>query len=205
MLYLYFLLKGLITGITIAAIGGPVGLLCIRQSVQHGASFGIALGFGAALADALFGSIAGFGLTMISNVLLRYQMQVNILGCFFLLYLGITTLLEKVQSTSITTKKDNLIQTAATAFLITLTNPATILFFTAISVSLGIGLNNYIAATTMVCGIFCGSVLWFTGIAYASAILHTKITPSQLNIINKIFGCCLIIFGLSVGIKALMM
>lgn len=202
----YFFYKGLLTGATIAAIGGPVGILCIRRSITEGLLAGVAIGFGAALADALFGSIAGFGLTFVSNFLLQHQKIISLIGGLFLLYLGIVTFVEPVHITSQnipTMKKEGIFKYLVASFFITLTNPATILFFTAISVSLGVGLNTYLSSIFMVSGIFVGSLLWFTLLALVVSTFRANITLQRLTLLNKIFGLGLIIFGCYVAIKAL--
>jgi len=61
------LLTGITTGFVIAMAVGPIGILCIRQTLAHGLAAGLATGLGAAFADAAFGSIAAFGLTTISD------------------------------------------------------------------------------------------------------------------------------------------
>lgn len=63
------LLHGLILGISIAAPVGPIGVLCIRRTIADGHLIGLVSGFGAATADALYGVIAGFGLTLITTCL----------------------------------------------------------------------------------------------------------------------------------------
>lgn len=204
--YFYFFIKGLITGITIATIGGPVGILCVRRTLSQGISSGVALGIGAALADALFGSISGFGLTAISDFLTHHKQIINIIGSCFLIILGITTFFESTQKTVVSSSglKKDFLKNLSTSFFITITNPATIIFFAAISVSLGIGLNNYTAASTMVSGIFFGSLIWFSSLSMFVSLFKTKITENQLLFINKIFGLGLLGFGLFVGLKNLL-
>src|ERR1700692_2660715 len=83
------LLKGVLVGIIIAVPAGPVGVLCIRRTIFHGQLAGFLSGLGAATADAVFGIIAGFGLTVISDVLLDYQNWLRVGGAAFLLYVGV--------------------------------------------------------------------------------------------------------------------
>ena len=64
-----FLLRGLLIGFSIAAPVGPIGVLCIRRTLADGRVSGLVSGLGAATADAVYGSIAGFGLAFISNFL----------------------------------------------------------------------------------------------------------------------------------------
>jgi threonine/homoserine/homoserine lactone efflux protein len=63
------LFKGIAIGLSIAAPVGPIGVLCIRRSLADGRQVGLATGMGAATADAVYGSIAGFGLTAVSGFL----------------------------------------------------------------------------------------------------------------------------------------
>src|SRR5436853_7049958 len=89
-MWLALLLKGVLVGIIIAIPAGPVGVLCIRRTIFHGRLAGFISGLGAASADAMFGIIAAFGLTFISELLLDYQGWLRLVGAGFLLYIGIS-------------------------------------------------------------------------------------------------------------------
>jgi threonine/homoserine/homoserine lactone efflux protein len=84
-----FLLKGFVIGVSIAAPIGPISMLCIRRTLAEGRLFGIVSGLGGASADAVFGCIAGFGLTFISNIMIDQQAWLRLIGGVFLCYLGI--------------------------------------------------------------------------------------------------------------------
>ena len=90
---LNFLLKGLVVGLSIAAPVGPIGLLCIRRSLEQGRVVGLATGLGAATADAAYGCIAGFGLTAVSGFLLAHVSLLRVGGGAALCYLGVRTFL----------------------------------------------------------------------------------------------------------------
>ena len=62
-----FLLKGIAVGIVIAVPVGPVGVMCVRRTILEGKRAGFVSGLGAATADALFGCVAAFGLTFVSD------------------------------------------------------------------------------------------------------------------------------------------
>src|SRR5207245_10720947 len=64
-----FLLKGMLVGVVIALPAGPVGVLCIRRTIFHGRIAGFISELGPASADAMFGLIAAFGLTVCSQFL----------------------------------------------------------------------------------------------------------------------------------------
>jgi threonine/homoserine/homoserine lactone efflux protein len=89
---LVFFLKGVAVGMVIAVPVGPVGVLCVRRTIFEGSLFGFVSGLGAASADTIFGIIAGFGLTVIADLLLDYQEWLRGVGGVFLLYLGAAAL-----------------------------------------------------------------------------------------------------------------
>lgn len=85
------LMKGIILGFSIAAPVGPIGVLCIKKTLSQGRAYGFIAGLGAATADAIYGCIAAFGLTIITQFLLRQSNWINLIGAVFLLYLAYIT------------------------------------------------------------------------------------------------------------------
>jgi threonine/homoserine/homoserine lactone efflux protein len=79
------LVRGLLIGVSIAAPVGPIGVLCIRRTLNEGRLIGLATGLGAASADAIYGLIAGFGLSLI-NLLLGQSSIIRLVGGLFLCY-----------------------------------------------------------------------------------------------------------------------
>ncbi len=57
-------LKGFLVGFLIAMPVGPIGVLCIQRTLHKGKLHGMVSGLGAATADAIYGFIAAFGLTV---------------------------------------------------------------------------------------------------------------------------------------------
>ena len=66
--------RGLILGFAIAAPVGPIGLLCIQRTLNQGRLVGLLSGLGAATADAIYGAIAAFGLSLLTGFLVEQQM-----------------------------------------------------------------------------------------------------------------------------------
>lgn len=66
-------LKGVVIGLSMAVPVGPIGILCIRRILVEGRVAGLVSGLGVAIADMVYGSIAGFGLTLISDFLITQQ------------------------------------------------------------------------------------------------------------------------------------
>ena len=77
---LFYFLKGLVIGFSVAAPVGPIGILCINRTLSKGRLHGFVSGLGAATADALYGCIAAFGLTFITTFLLTQKIWLQLIG-----------------------------------------------------------------------------------------------------------------------------
>ncbi len=90
---LFALWKRIVLGLSIAAPVGPIGIRCIRRTIALSRLHGFLSGLGAATADALYGFAAGFGLTLVMNMLLEQKLWLQAAGGIFLCYLGVRTIL----------------------------------------------------------------------------------------------------------------
>lgn len=193
-------LKGLIIGFAIAAPVGPIGILCIQRSLHDGFKVGLMTGMGAALADGTYGLIAGFGLTAVSAMLINHQFWIRVIGGVFLLYLGIKLVFTPPREKSTTANFDKSpLHACGTTYLLTLTNPATILSFVAVFAGLGLGTVNpdFNHALILVLGITIGSAAWWLllsgGVAF---ILHKRVSSTFMRAVNRISGGIILCFGL---------
>ncbi|MFK8185540.1 MAG: LysE family translocator [Phormidesmis sp.] len=210
-------LKGLLMGIAIAAPVGPIALLCIRRTLAQGRWIGLFTGLGAATADGLYGMIAAFGLSAISELLVQNTHYLQLFGGIFLVYLGLTTFFAKsaVVADDLTTTQASsqsssqatnpygirLVSAYSSTLALTLTNPATILSFIAIFAGLGITHTHYLYSVTLVLGVFAGSAGWWLVLVSGVIYLRNRFTPERLARFNqwstKVFGVLIIAFGIA--------
>lgn len=190
-------IKGFIIGFSIAAPVGPIGILCIQRTLAHGNVQGLVTGLGAATADAIYGFIAAFGLTFISNFLVEQSLWFRLIGGLFLCYLGIKAFLSKPQNQILSETNRNTLSSYSTTFFLTLTNPMTILFFAGVFAGLGMVSESiqYASAGLMVIGVFIGSGTWWLILSGATGILRNKMNESKLTWVNKISGFIILAFG----------
>jgi threonine/homoserine/homoserine lactone efflux protein len=196
---LAFLWKGVLVGLVIAVPAGPVGVLCIRRTIFDGRLAGFVSGIGAATGDAIFGIIAGFGLTFVSNLLLDYQEWLRIAGAGFLLFVGISAFTaEPLAGTQSQRDPETLLADFASTFALTLTNPITILAFLAIFAGIGLtGEDATLAgAAVLVLGVWLGSLLWWGGLALGAGMLRHSFRRNHLVWINRGSGGILMLSGL---------
>ena len=193
-----FIIRGLIIGFSIAAAVGPMCILCINRTLFKGQLYGLVSGLGIATADAVYGSIAGFGLTVITSFLVSQQMWIHLIGGLFLVYLGIKTTFTRPAERAAAAKADGFVAAYASTFLLTLTNPLTILSFAAIFAGIGVGgaSKSYLSATLVVCGVFLGSVTWWCILTSGISLLRKRFTARWLLWINRISGVIILLFGI---------
>ncbi|MGH2399867.1 MAG: LysE/ArgO family amino acid transporter [bacterium] len=195
-----FFLRGLVIGFSIAAPVGPIGVLCIRRTLADGRAVGFVSGLGAATADAIYGAIAGFGLTFLSGFLVREQSWLRLVGGLFLCYLGVRTFTARpMASTGAEGSSRGLTAlwaAYATTFALTLTNPMTVLSFAAIFAGLGVAARDYGSAGLLVAGVFAGSALWWLILSSAAGAFRSRLRPEGLRWVNRAAGIVIATFGL---------
>ena len=192
-------LRGLVTGLIIAAPVGPVNVLCIQRTLEKGWKSGIMSGIGAALADTVYGGIAGFGITLVIQFLIREEYWFRFLGGLLLILIGAIYYrkppesLANPESAAATSHSD-----ITSTFLLTIANPTTVLSFLAVLATLGLGVARPLWQTSLlVVGIFCGSMTWWVILAAGTNLLRARMTDGGMVWLNRIGGIAIGLFGLA--------
>jgi threonine/homoserine/homoserine lactone efflux protein len=204
MLFLLFL-KGCFLGLCIAMPVGPIGVLAIQYSLINGRRSGFVAGLGAATADALYGLLAGFGMTAISLFLIEQLQWFHWLGTSILFILGLSILLSSPPQQTVSPQPVRLLKIFSTTFILTLTNPLTLLCFAALYTALGINTCTHRLWTPLIfsAGIFIGSALWWLALSTAVSALFKTPSPRLTYYLRMFSGGVLIVFGLIAGISGL--
>lgn len=185
-------------GFFMAAPFGPIGVLCMRRTLAKGPMAGLVSGLGAATADALCSSIAGFGLTFISGLILSHQITIRLIGGIFLIILGIRTFSAVPSLPCEGLNSSGLFSIYTSTFLLTMANPVTTLSFAAIFAGFGVTQNNadYLSAAILIIGVFLGSASWWLALSGSIKYFNLSIDFTAQNWINKLSGCILTVFGI---------
>jgi threonine/homoserine/homoserine lactone efflux protein len=193
-------LRGLLAGFALAAPLGPVAVLCIRRGITKGWLEGFLAGLGAAVADTIFGSIAGLGMTFIIGVVVAYETAIGLVGGLIVLIVGVLTYRMPVCEITGTTKLESLRRDALTAFSMGITNPATMLG--AVGIFAAFGQINYHVdpgkAAWLVAGVFAGSTLWWASLATIVSTLKAQMLTASLRRLNHISGGLITLSGAAV-------
>lgn len=203
----WLFLKGFALGFCVAVPVGPIGLMCVQRALLFGRTAGFVTGMGAAAADGMYGLIAGMGLASVTQFLQSGEKWLQIIGGVFLVLIGYKMARAPVpQLISCPTqlpKRKSKRRLFSESFLLTLTNPMTILGFLAVFAGFGLPANSGpMAVATIVAGVLVGSACWWLFLSTLAAFYREKLKPSFLARFNLVAGLLVAVFGIAAFIKS---
>ena len=189
-------LQSALIGLSIAAPVGPIGLLTIQRSLNQGAAAGLATGLGAAVADALYGAVGAFGVSALVTWLTWARVPLALGGGVFLLWLAWRSWsAPPAQQAAAAPGGADLLRCFAGTFVLTLSNPATILSFIAVFGTLAGRLQTG-APWTMVSGVLAGSALWWLALSQMVARGRRHFDLRWRTRVNRASALALVTFAL---------
>ncbi|HEX9445208.1 MAG TPA: LysE family transporter [Candidatus Binatia bacterium] len=197
--------KGFIIGMIVAVPIGPIGLLCVNRTLSKGPAYGLASGLGVATADAISGGIVVLGLTLVSTFLIDEQMWLRLIGGLFLCYLGLTIFFTEPSERAAADHERNLLSAYASTFLLTFSNPLTLLSFVAIYAGWGVEdlSEHHLMAAVLTAGIFCGSASWWVVLSMGVPVVRLMFTHEGLRWVHRVSGAIIAGFGFIVLLSLL--
>jgi threonine/homoserine/homoserine lactone efflux protein len=201
---LYLILSGILMGLIAAVPIGPVNLICIRRTFAFGPVNGFMSGLGAALGDGLFAAVTGFGLTWVAQLIEGYATIIELIGGAMMVWFGWRTFIAPPiikEDDSAPDGGTNLVRAMVSTFALTITNPATLLFFTGMFAGLGGlagGAGSFHDASFVVAGVVGGSAGWWLVLTTVIGLFHTRIDQKAMRLINRTSGVLVGVFGLVV-------
>jgi len=199
-----YLLKGVLIGILFGVPIGAVGAMSMQRTLTHGIWAGIVTGMGSSIADVLYACVVAFGFGIISDMLLKNQTVINIVGGSIIFIMGINMILKKNQEVERIPKVTDDVKMFLQSFVIGITNPTAILSFifacTCFEIS---GQMDLFDGFQLVIGVFVGTMIWWVLLAVITNTLKNKIGEQRLKNTNKVFGVMLIIVSIIVFIRTI--
>ncbi len=192
-----FFLKGMVVGLAVAAPIGPASIMCIRRTINHGFFLGIASGLGVAAADTFYGSIAGFGLTSLTDFIVGWFTKVQFAGGVLLIILGVVFYVVKPPKTTRKRNVDDMLHAFLSTFGMTLANPLILFLFAVVFAAVGLDefANDIDLVGFLVLGIFSGAMLWWFVLCSALGILHRNVQFTSMAWTNKASGMIIVLLG----------
>ncbi|MED1865324.1 LysE family transporter [Fictibacillus nanhaiensis] len=200
-------IKYVLLGLSLAAPIGPVNAAQMDRGIKYGFWQAWMVGLGATVADALYMLMVYMGLVSYINTPF-IKTFLWLFGSFVLLYTGIETF-KKASLERMNSKQDYTVHNSRSffaGFLMSLTNPLTILFWLGIYGSiLAETATKYSLESLLLysMAIFSGILLWDFTMAIVSSSFRKMLTDRILDGISKLSGLSLIGFGFYFGYKGI--
>jgi threonine/homoserine/homoserine lactone efflux protein len=194
------MLKGLTFGLLLSLSVGPVLFTIIKQSLNNGHKGGFAFIFGVSASDISL-VLACNIFTGLFEDLKTYKTEVGVIGCAFLVSMGIYFLFFKKVKVNEEGKqvfrfrKRDYAKIFFSGYFMNTLNPAVFIFWITTSTAvIGHTVRDRII-------IFATCLTWMLGTDILKVMLAGKIrnrlTPHNIHIINRINGIILIVFGIA--------
>lgn len=189
-------LRSFVIGFTIAATVGPITLLVVRRTIEHGRAYGLVSGLGVAAADASYAGIAAFGLTAVTWLLVSGRVVLGIVGGVIIVLLGIRIMRSRPAVIARDVERPGLPGAFASIYALTMTNPLTILVFAAVFAGLGFASGaSYFEAAVITLAVGSGSVVWWVVLTAAVGWARERVSARALLWVNRASGAALVVFG----------
>ena len=193
-------MRGLVAGFALAAPMGPVAMLCVRRTLTKGRLQAFVASFGAAIADMLFGAVAGLGITAVNTFVFNHRDTIGIIGGSIVLVIGIATYRTPVVVADGAAATQSLPRDFVSSFTMAITNPATMgaaagLFaaFGPVNAKLNPG-----TAFWLVFGVLAGSALWWATLVGIVGVMREGFLRRGLTRLNHFSGVVITLSGAAV-------
>jgi threonine/homoserine/homoserine lactone efflux protein len=188
----WIFVKGFAIGAAVAAPVGPMSLLCMRRTLASGWRLGFATGAGIAGGDAVYALVAAFGLAGVMRFMNAYERPLHAIAGAFLMYLGWKTFFTPSAGERPEPLGGHSTGAAfASALLLTLTNPPTIVSFMAIFSVLAPATFGALDAASTVAGVLFGSLAWWLVLTLAVAAARHAMGARVRRALDRISGLVL--------------
>ena len=197
-------IRGLIIGLTIAAAVGPITLLVIRRTIDHGGLYGFASGLGVATADATYAGVAAFGLTAITSLLVSGHVLLGIVGGAVIAFMGYRTMISRPTGPAPDAERPGMVGAFASIYALTMTNPLTIVLYAGVFAGIGLVAGSSFAdAAVITVAAWLGSTLWWVILCSFVAWVRGRVSTRAMLWVNRISGAALVAFGIVAVLSAL--
>ncbi|MGG3279563.1 LysE family translocator [Paenibacillus solani] len=199
-------LSYMILGLSLSAPVGPVNAAQLDKGIKKGFWHAWLFGIGAVLADILYMVLVYLGVVHFLNTPFM-QTFLWLFGAFVLIYSGMESILNANKVTiSQASNEDTLWRSMFSGFLLSVSNPMTILFWLGIygSILVKTAADNSSGQLFLYSvAVISGVVIWDLFMASLGSIFRRYLSNKALSLISILSGFSLIIFGVYFGIRAI--
>lgn len=187
---------GIGVGLAVAVPIGPMGVLCIQQTLAFGLAAGLATGLAAATVQVTYGFVAVLGFGPSAMALLGNGMDLlPVLSALLLFWFAYRVMRRDVRIGSAAAPgRFRLARSYGDALAFGFGNPLTVVLFFAAFPALTSS-ADLVEAPLLVGGVFTGVVGWYLVLSAVVVLLRERLSEAALGLANKAAGLALASLG----------
>lgn len=194
------LLKGILLGFMVSIPLGPVSIILINRTIKRGFLSGFFSGLGLGSADTLLAVLAALGFTVIISFIKEERFLITILAGIIVIGVGLKVFLSNPVKDFRDRYRVNksLWRDFYSVFVLSITNPYTILIFVAFFSGIHVSGNikPELVPFFLIPGVFIGAMTWWFCLTYVLSRFKKNIRLRAIVRINKLGGLVIILIGI---------
>lgn len=196
-MFLLFL-KAFIIWLGLSIPTGPVGILCIKNTLNRGKLSGFVTGLWASLADMLYSIIIVSSMTGIIVFLKQHTWKIKIVAFLILFSLALYTLSRNINKQSHHFSLTSGVESFFSSFLIAIMSPSVLISFVIAFTVFSIQFKHipFLNKIIIVGWVLLGSVVWWYLLSSITHIFKHRLPQNILWMVNKISGIILVVFAI---------
>lgn len=203
------IVKGMLIGVIVSAPLGPVGVMCIRRTLNKGRWHGFLTGLGASVSDLVYALVTAYGMSFVFDFIndARTLFILQVVGSVLLFFFGLHTFRsnphayrdkqpkERLRTIPIT--KGKLAYNSTTGFALAISNPLIVLLFAALFARMSFVLPELMPyeRVTGYAAIWTGALVWWFMITALVNKLRNRFDVRGIWLLNRIIGGIVMLFG----------
>ena len=188
------LLQGILAGYGIAIPVGAIAILIVESSLRHGLRAGLAAGAGAASADIVYATLAALAGQALAVLLAPFAIQIRFISALALIAIGGWGVWQLYATRQSAPSQPGAPATTASLFKtytrfvsLTLLNPLTVTYFSALILANQTSLPDWPARLAFVVGAGLASLSWQALLAGTGALAHRRLSP-RFQLVASVSG-----------------
>lgn len=207
------LFRGILIGLITGMPTGPIGAICLKNTLSFGSTYGLISGLGSSVADSIYASLASLSFIIIEKFILSHGLYFHIIGGIILIFFGIYAFIKEqsnktnfnsVKTTSLNSNSNSSFKAFTSTFIMAFANPLTVFSFIAVFTGLhliNIGRDMW-SRIFLILGVFVGSMLWWIILVFTASKFSNSLSTHSTKFINKILNTIIIFSGIIIFLGA---